>query len=110
MPTTKTNNNNDRRNFTPHQKVEILKLHLLEKVPVSEVCRRHNLQPTLFYRWQQQFFENGARSFEVAPHKPKVEPMQAKINQLEEKLARKNEVVSELIKTHLQLKKSLGEL
>jgi transposase-like protein len=105
-----TNTNTDRRNFTPSLKVEILKLHLLEKIPVSEVCRRYNLQPTLFYRWQQQFFENGARSFEVVPVKPKTEPMQAKINQLEEKLARKNEVVSELMETHLQLKKSLGEL
>jgi transposase len=105
-----TNTNNDRRNFTPNQKVEILKSHLLEKVPVSEVCRRHNLQPTLFYRWQQQFFENGARSFEVTPNKPKIEPMQAKITQLEEKLVRKNEVVSELMETHLKLKKSLGEL
>jgi transposase len=103
-------NNSDRRNFTPIQKVEILKLHLLEKVPVSEVCRKHNLQPTLFYRWQQQFFENGAKAFEIVSNKPKVEPMQAKITQLEEKLARKNEVVSELMETHLQLKKSLGEL
>jgi transposase-like protein len=105
-----TNTNHDRRSFTPQQKVEILKEHLLEKVPISEVCRRYNLQPTLFYRWQQQFFENGARSFEVTPAKPKVEPMQAKITQLEEKLARKNEVVSELMETHLRLKKSLGEL
>ena len=107
MPNT---NNSDRRSFTPHQKVEILKLHLLEKVPVSEVCQKHRLQPTIFYRWQKQFFENGAKAFEVAPVKPKTAPWQAKITQLEEKLVRKNEVVSELMETHLQLKKSLGEL
>jgi transposase len=102
--------NNDRRNFTPVQKVAILKEHLLEKIPVSEVCQKHNLQPTQFYKWQKQFFENGSKAFEITPMKPKTEPWQAKINQLEEKLTRKNEVVSELMETHLQLKKSLGEL
>ena len=100
----------DRRNFTPFQKVEILKEHLLEKIPVSEVCQKHNLQPTQFYKWQKQFFENGSKAFEITPMKPKTEPLQAKIHQLEEKLTRKNEVVSELMETHLKLKKSLGEL
>lgn len=100
---------NDRRNFTPFQKVAILKEHLLEKTPVSEVCQKHHLQPTQFYKWQKQFFENGSKAFEIAAMKPKTEPLQAKINQLEEKLTRKNEVVSELMETHLQLKKSLGE-
>jgi transposase len=101
---------NDRRSFTPFQKVGILKEYLLEKIPVSEVCRKHNLQPTIFYRWQKQFFENGAKAFEIAPIKPKTEPLQARIDQLEEKLTRKNEVVSELMETHLKLKKSFGEL
>lgn len=100
---------NDRRNFTPVQKVEILKEHLLEKIPVSEVCQKHHLQPTQFYKWQKQFFEQGFLAFESGG-KPKTEPLQEKINQLEEKLTRKNEVVSELMETHLRLKKSLGEL
>jgi transposase-like protein len=100
---------NDRRTFTAFQKVAILKEHLLEKMPVSEVCRKHDLQPTQFYKWQKQFFENGAKAFEVAPAKPKSEPWQVRINELEEKLTRKNEVVSELMETHLKLKKSLGE-
>lgn len=103
-------NSNERRNFTPLQKVAILKEHLLEKIPVSEVCQKHNLQPTQFYKWQKQFFENGVKAFEITPAKPKTEPLQEKINQLEDKLTRKNEVVSELMETHLRLKKSFGEL
>jgi transposase-like protein len=99
----------DRRHFTPFQKVAILKEHLLEKIPVSEVCQKHNLQPTQFYKWQKQFFENGAKAFEITPMKSKTEPLRAKITQLEEKLTLKNEVVSELMETHLKLKKSLGK-
>ena len=46
------------------EKVEILRRHLLEEVPISELCDKHGLQPTVFYRWQQEFFENGAAAFQ----------------------------------------------
>ena len=40
-----------RRNFSPEQKVNILREHLIERVPVSDVCDKHQIQPTLFYQW-----------------------------------------------------------
>ena len=49
-----------RRHFTPKEKVAILKRHLVDQVPVSDLCDELNLQPRLFYRWQQEFFEKGA--------------------------------------------------
>ena len=42
-----------RKHFSPEQKVTILRLHLLEKVPVSDVCDKYEIQPTVFYRWQK---------------------------------------------------------
>ena len=36
-----------RRHFTPEQKVSILREHLLDHTPISEVCETHNLQPRL---------------------------------------------------------------
>ena len=53
-----------RTNFTPEEKVAILKKNLLEKVPVSDLCDQYGLHPTVFYRWQKEFFDNGARAFE----------------------------------------------
>ena len=52
-----------RRHFTPEQKVSILREHLLDHTPISEVCETHNLQPSVFYEWQRRFFENGAAAF-----------------------------------------------
>jgi transposase len=49
-----------RKHYTPEEKVAILRRHLLEQVPISEVCDKHGLRPTVFYRWQKEFFENGA--------------------------------------------------
>ena len=44
-------------------KVAILRRHLLEKEPISKLCDEVGLQPTVFYRWQKEFFENGAAAF-----------------------------------------------
>ena len=34
-----------RKHFTPQEKVALLKRHLLEKVPVSELCQQAGIQP-----------------------------------------------------------------
>src|SRR5579862_4160249 len=50
----------ERRHHSAEQKVTILRRHLLEKTAVSDLCQEVGLQPTVFYRWQKEFFENGA--------------------------------------------------
>ena len=42
------------RHHTALQKISILRKHLLEGHPVSEVCDEHGINPTLFYRWQKE--------------------------------------------------------
>ena len=53
-----------RNRFTSQEKVAILRLHLLENTPVSDLCDKHGIRPTMFYRWQKEFFENGSAAFE----------------------------------------------
>ena len=48
-----------RKNYTAEEKVAILKRHLVEKTPVSDLCDELGLNPTVFYNWQKLFFENG---------------------------------------------------
>ena len=102
--------NSERRHITPQEKVAALKRHLLEKVPVSEICDALGIAPTLFYRWQKEFFENGHILFENGRKAKAIEDAKdQKIQQLEAKVARKNEVMAELMEAHTELKKSLGE-
>lgn len=98
-----------RRRFTAEQKVAILKEHLVEKVPVSQVCDRHGINPTAFYRWQKEFFENGAAAFQSRA-RGNGPAEQERIEYLEKKIQRKDEVLAELMGEHIALKKSLGEL
>jgi transposase-like protein len=69
-----------RKHYTPEEKVAILRRHLLEQVPISELCDKQGLQPTVFYRWQKEFFENGAAAFQAQerPHR-QVEEKQKRI-------------------------------
>jgi transposase len=98
-----------RKNYTPPEKVAILRRHLIDKVPVSDLCDEYQLQPTLFYAWQKLFFENGASAFERKSGSAD-QALQKTIAALREKLQRKNEVVAELMEEHIQLKKELGGL
>jgi transposase len=52
-----------RRHFTTEQKVAILKRHMVDKVPVSDLCNEFGLQPSVFYTWQRQALENLAGAF-----------------------------------------------
>jgi transposase len=98
-----------RTHYSPEQKVAILKQHLLEKTPIADLCDRYGLQPNVFYRWQKQFFENGPLTFQRQGG-AKTNGLEKKVKALEQKLAQKNEVLSELMEEHVALKKSLGEV
>lgn len=97
----------ERKNHSPEEKVAILRKHLIEHVPVSDLCDQHRIHPTLFYRWQKQFFENGAAAFTVSAPKASTSQAEQKIAALEERLRRKYEVLSELMEEHVRLKKEL---
>jgi transposase len=102
--------NKPRRHFSAPEKVALLKRHLLEKTPVSDLCDEVGIAPNLFYRWQKEFFENGHAAFQSdRKSKATEDAKQRKIEQLQAKLQRKNEVLSELMEEHTQLKKELGE-
>jgi transposase-like protein len=98
-----------RKNYTPVEKVAILRRHLIDRVPVSDRCDDYQLSPTLFHAWQKPFFENGPSAFERKDAAPEGRLHRA-IAALRDKLKRKNEVVAELMKEHIKLKKELGEL
>jgi transposase len=103
--------NKQRRHFADHEKVAILKRHLIDKVPVSDLCDELKIYPNQLYDWLKRFFENGHLAFaKDRKSKAAEEASQAKILQLEAKLTRKNEVMAELMEAHTVLKKTLGEL
>lgn len=101
-----------RKRFTAVEKVGLLRLHFLEKQPVSDLCDEYGVNPNMFYRWQKQFFENGAAAFDSPANGRQghqVKTLDQKISRLQARLANRDEVIAEIMASHVQLKKSLGE-
>jgi len=98
----------NRRQFSPKEKVALLRRHFLEGVPVSSLCDENSIHPTIFYRWQKEFFENGEAAFQRQSD-AYTKSLEKKNAQLEEKIAYKDGVIAEIMEDHVKLKKSLGE-
>jgi transposase len=107
-----SNSKRSRRHFTTEQKVAILKRHMVDKVPVSDLCNEENLQPSVFYTWQRQALENLAGAFSTptaeGPSKREKE-LAAKTKELEAKLAKKDHVIAEVTAELVATKKLGGE-
>jgi transposase len=93
------------RRFTAEQKLSILKEAEQPGVTISEVCRRHGLAPSVFYRWRA-VADNGSasalkREGMRTPRKGGIEARQkAEIDRL-------RAVVAEITAENLELKKKL---
>lgn len=103
-----------RKQLTPEEKVAVVRRHLVDNVPVSDLCDEIGIHPNQYYNWQKQFFEEGAVVFARKANKANLtrqnDASQKKIEQLEKKIQDRNEVVAELMQEHVLLKKVIGEL
>lgn len=101
-----------RRHFTTEQKVEILRRHMVEKVPVSDLCNELEIQPSVFYQWQRQVHDNLAGALTTpTPAGPsrREKDLTAENARLKAQLAKKDGVIAEIAAEYTQLKKELGE-
>ena len=102
-----------RRQFTADEKATILRRHLADKVPVSDLCDEYKIQPSLFYVWQRQAFENLGTALEDRRTR-QVEAGEAlaqrqTLEKLRAQLQKKDSIIAFVSEEHLALKKKLGE-
>ena len=78
---------------------------------VSEVCERYGIAVNMFYRWQEEFFVKAAGVFDSPRPRPaRDSKLEKRVADLESRLSRKHEVLSELMEEHVALKKTWGDL
>lgn len=103
----------NRRRHTVDQKAEILRAHLVDKTPVSELCNQKDLQPSVFYGWHRQLVENIPAALSQG-RKVKVDDSREaelleRIAKLEARLAKKDSVIAELSEELVVSKKNSGD-
>lgn len=99
-----------RRRHTAEQKAELLRQHIVDKKPVSEICNEAQIQPSLFYTWQRELltgapslFSNGRRS------SSREKELEEQLSRLKARVTRKDQIIAEVTEEYVKLKKELGE-
>lgn len=102
-----------RRHLPTEKKAEIIRRHLADKVPVSDLCNEHDLQPSVFYGWLRQLLANApaalANGKKARKDDSREAELQARIDKLEARLARKDAVIAEISEELVAEKKRAGD-
>jgi len=101
-----------RRTWSSAKKAELVQEHLVGRTPVSELCEREGVSPSVYYVWQKQLMDSLPAVFErIGGRKqPSREAqLEERIAALEAKIARKDNVIAEVSEEFVRLKKALGE-
>ena len=100
-----------RRRFGAEKKAQIVRRHLADKIPVSDLADDFGVQPSQIHTWVKQVLDQAEKAFERSNGSRRKEVAKdARIAQLEEKLTTKNEVISELMEENVKAKKASGGL
>ena len=106
----KDQNTHKRRRFSADEKARILKLHFVEKRPVSDICSEFEIAVSQFHSWEAVLFQNAKSSFENKRGPKANQAREAqKVAKLEEKIREKDHVIAELMAEYLESKKKNGE-
>lgn len=96
-----------KRQFKAEEKYRILEEARQPGASVAEVCRRHQIASSLFYKWESEARQGAL----AALNNKKRQGANGKSREaeLEAKLSRMRAVISEITEENLELKKSLGD-
>ncbi|MGN7612432.1 transposase [Magnetococcales bacterium HHB-1] len=98
-----------RKHFSPQEKTAILREHLINNVPVSNLCDQYGIHPTLFYRWQKKMFEGLPKVFEGKQTR-EVSNLRKENEKLRERLTHKDTVIAQIMEDFIAAKKSYEDL
>src|SRR5262245_36543562 len=93
-----------RRRYTPEQKAALVRQHVVDKKPVSEICSAAQLQPSVFYKWERDLLEAAPSVFAGHRTPSREQELEAKIAALEAKVARKDAIIAEVSEEYVKLK------
>lgn len=97
----------DRKDFTVAAKNIILRRHFVDQVPISELCKEHDLHVSTFYLWQKKLSEGtlgGGKT--VASSREK--ELERKVAALEVRLVKKDGVIDKVTQEYVSQNVVLG--
>jgi len=96
-----------KRQFAVEKKLKILEEARQPGTTVAEVLRRHQVDPTTFYRWEQQAREGIREALTRDRRRTESTVKDGEIERLRAELAKKSRIIAEVMEENLDLKKKL---
>lgn len=98
----------NRRRYTPQEKVKILFESFDRDTTVTDICKKYNIHPNLYYQWKKELIEKADSIFADKRYKNKEKKEVEKIKKLEDKLHYKDKLISEIVEENMHYKKKLN--
>ena len=99
--------NKTRRIFTSEQKILIIMEGLRAEVSVAELCRKHSICQSQYYKWNKEFLEAGKKRLEGDLTRGATND---DVQDLRNENARLKEIVADLVVRYDIVKKTLNSL
>jgi len=101
-------NKKQRKQYSPEQKVIILRELLENNLPISQVAEKYQVHINDIYNWKKKLFEGATGIFQnKSTNQKQVTLEQKKIEKLEGKLRDRDEVIAILLRENIEIKKSI---
>ena len=94
-----------RRKFSAEDKIRIVVEGLRGEIPVTELCRREGLAPTIYYRWSKAFLDAGKNGLTKDTNR---DATSDEVKMLKEENKTLKRALAESVLDVMRLKKSLG--
>lgn len=96
-----------RRKLTPDQKFKIVKEQMTTKTSVSDICKKYDIVPSLFYKWQEKFLSGALDGFKKSDEGPTKAELR-KIAEQDAYIAKMQSAITDIVQENIELKKNLG--
>lgn len=96
-----------KKKHTPDQKFKIIKEQMTTRTPVADICKKYNIHPSMFYKWQDKFLSGALDGFKKTDSGPTKAELR-KIADQEEKINKMQSAITEIVQENIELKKNLG--
>ena len=94
-----------RRRFSAEEKIRIVLEGLRGQIPVSELCRKESIAPSIYYKWSKAFLEAGKNGLTLDT---KRDATSDEVRRLKEQAEDLKKALAEMMLDNMRYKKSLG--
>jgi len=97
---------NERKYYSPEEKVKIVLEGLSGTIQISELCRKYDIKSARFYNWKEKLLKSSPSIF--YDHSRKNTSSERRNEELQAEIIRLKDTIAEITTENLELKKKIG--